>query len=432
MTVRIARGRIRATEPARGRTVSSLRRLLHDEQRTRIPEGYAGWRGRFSSAFSSRVATTTLERSAARVSSGRRRLVREQRDEQRRSGRPRRLHVSRWWSRSLSFTPKYGRLAHRAPRSRSSAPDQPFPDVYLTDVQAKYPSVDWQGIDRLYIPAGNYKSILLGNLPKRPANKPLVITNLGGVKIGGQQGNFLFSLQGGANWILTGRYDPDLEDGRREVQGHAEAASCAQPGDVRLLRRRRFSKTGLTGLSIGGKATDFEIDCIEIARAEFAGIVAKTDNDGTATMKNVKLHDAYIHDTGSEGIYFGSTSRSRSMRSRTSMFYDNRMLRTGTEALQTGQLGAGCRSTTTCSAQARCAGARVRAVPGRKRAVRAALRQLELPSQRGHRHGDLFVELFPTHVEGDTHGAGDTVTFSDNYFSDSSSSGVFTHADENW
>jgi hypothetical protein len=45
--------------------------------------------------------------------------------------------------------------------------------------------------------------------------------------------------------------------------------------------------------------------------------------------------------------------------------------------------------------------------------------------------GDLFVEFFPQPVDGDSHGRSDTVTFHDNYFSDSSASGVYTHADEN-
>jgi len=70
-----------------------------------------------------------------------------------------------------------------------------------------------------------------------------------------------------------------------------------------------FSKQGLTGLAIGGKATDFELDSLEVTRAEFASIVAKTDDDGGATMRNVKLLDVYIHDTGSEGIYFGGTQK---------------------------------------------------------------------------------------------------------------------------
>ncbi|KYF66184.1 hypothetical protein [Sorangium cellulosum] len=42
--------------------------------------------------------------------------------------------------------------------------------------------------------------------------------------------------------------------------------------------------------------------------------------------------------------------------------------------------------------------------------------------------GDLFVELFPTRVAEDPRAAGDTISFTDNYFADTSLSGVYTHA----
>src|SRR5690606_17461452 len=102
------------------------------------------------------------------------------------------------------------------------------------------------------------------------------------------------------------------------------------------------SKAGLSGLSIGGGASDFEIEMLEVTRAEFAGIVAKTDDDGSATMRNVRLHDTYVHDVGSEGIYFGSTQAQPQHAFEGLLVYENRFLRTGTEALQVGQLGEGC------------------------------------------------------------------------------------------
>lgn len=335
--------------------------------------------------------------------------------------------------RDPSFTPKYGRFGVPGDTFTLERPNQDYPDLYFTDVQAKYPSVDWQKIDRLYIPAGNYKSILLGNLPARPKERPLVITNLGGqVKIGGQAGNYVFALQGGANWILTGRYDPDSKTGDAGFRGHAEGGFAHSQGTYGIFIDDAFSKVGLSGLTVGGKATDFEIDAIEVARVEFAGIVAKTDNDGSATMKNVKLHDAYIHDTGSEGIYFGSTQAPPQHAFENLHVYDNRILRTGTEALQTGQLGAGCEIDHNVLG------------PGAVRWRSAFAQYQDGNVQLGQRYGstsfhhnivigtgDLFVEFFPAHVEADPRTPQDTVTFSDNYFSDSSSSGVYTHAEEN-
>src|SRR5688572_32738335 len=40
------------------------------------------------------------------------------------------------------------------------------------DVQAAFPEVDWSTLDRLYIPAGQYTNMQLGNLPERTADRP--------------------------------------------------------------------------------------------------------------------------------------------------------------------------------------------------------------------------------------------------------------------
>ena len=168
-----------------------------------------------------------------------------------------------------------------------------------------------------------------------------------------------------------------------------------------------------------------------MTRAEFAGIIAKTDDDGDATMRNVEIHDLYVHDVGSEGIYFGSTQAQPQHSFEGLRIYDNRFLRTGTEALQVGQLGSDCEIHHNVLG------------PGAVRWRSAFAQYQDGNVQYGQRYGsssfhhnivigtgDLFVEIFPTPVEGDPREAGDAVTFSDNYFSDTSASGVYTHADE--
>lgn len=69
-----------------------------------------------------------------------------------------------------------------------------------------------------------------------------------------------------------------------------------------------------SGLSLTSKSSDFEIDHIEISNTDHSGIVAKTDPDCTFTtvrdsfqMNNIKIHDNYIHHTGNEGMYIGSS-----------------------------------------------------------------------------------------------------------------------------
>jgi hypothetical protein len=326
------------------------------------------------------------------------------------------------------YTPDYGRFGEA-----EHTFTLPFPEngaLYHPDLVSDFPQVDFDTLDRLYIPAGEYKTILLGGLPERDADHPLVITNVDGqVKVGGQAANYVFSIRGGKNWILTGRYDPVSKTGDEGFRGHAEGRFAHSRGTYGIFIDDAFSKDGLSGLAIGGGASDFELDCIEITRAEFAGIIVKTDNDGDATMRNVKIHDLYVHDVGSEGIYLGSTQAQPQHSFEGLRIYDNRFLRTGTEALQVGQLGDDCEIHHNVLG------------PGAIRWRSAFQKYQDGNVQYGQRYGsssfhhnivigtgDLFVEFFPTLVEGDPRDPSDTVRFEDNYFSDTSSSGVYTHS----
>ena len=311
-------------------------------------------------------------------------------------------------------------------------PSGDTPALYHPDLLGDFPDVDFTTLDRLYIPAGRYRTILLGGLPERSADRPLVITNLGGqVQVGGLASNYVFSINGGTNWVLTGRYDAVSKTGDAAFRGHAGGAYAHSQGTYGFLIDDAFSKEGLSGLAVGGKASDFELEFLEITRAEFAGLVVKTDNDGSATMKNVSLHELYVHDTGSEGLYLGSTQAQPQHAFEGLRIFDNRFLRTGTEALQVGQLGADCEIEHNVLG------------PGAVRWRSAFADYQDGNVQYGQRYGsssfhhnvvlgtgDLFVEFFPTPVDGDPRAAGDTVSFHDNYFSDTSASGVYTHAED--
>ncbi|KYG07443.1 hypothetical protein BE21_29405, partial [Sorangium cellulosum] len=329
--------------------------------------------------------------------------------------------------------PAYGRFGE--PRTTFTLPapapkEGERPAIAVPDLAEAFPEVDWSALDRLYIPAGEYRSILLGGLPERSAERPLVITNLGGqVKVGGDAANHLFVLKGGKGWILTGRHDPISKTGDAGFRGHAEGGFAHSQGTYGIFIDDAFSKEGLSGLAIGGGASDFELEVIEVARVEFAGVIAKTDDDGQATMRNVKVHDLYVHDVGSEGIYFGSTQAQPQHAFERLEVYDNRFLRTGTEALQVGQLGSGCEIHHNVLG------------PGAVRWRSAFDHYQDGNVQFGQRYGsstfhhnivigtgDLFVELFPTRVDQDPRSPGDTVSFTDNYFADTSLGGVYTHA----
>ena len=221
--------------------------------------------------------------------------------------------------------------------------DDPAIGLYLPDVQASYPEVDWSTLERLYIPAGHYKFIKLGNLPNRDAASPLVITNLGGqVRVGGLGHYYMLVVEGGTGWVLTGRYDPEALTGDPDFPGHRGNLYADSPGRYGIAVDDAFNNTyDISGIGIGGGASEFELEFLEVTGMGFAGIVLKTDNDGDATMVDCKLHDLYIHDTGSEGVYIGSTQTQPQHRIEGMAFYNNRILRTGTELLQVGQLGPG-------------------------------------------------------------------------------------------
>jgi hypothetical protein len=221
--------------------------------------------------------------------------------------------------------------------------EDPTTGLFLVDIQASYPEVDWSTLERLYIPAGHYKYIKIGNLPERDPSSPLVITNLGGqVRVGGLGHYYILAMEGGTGWVLTGRYDPEALTGDVDFPGHRGNLYLDSPGRYGITIDDAFdNEFSISGLSIGGGASAFEVEFMEITGMGFAGITMKTDDEGDATMVDCALHDLFIHDTGSEGMYIGSTQVQPQHRIEGMSIYNNRILRTGTELLQLGQLGPG-------------------------------------------------------------------------------------------
>lgn len=220
--------------------------------------------------------------------------------------------------------------------------------IYYPDVQKSFPDVDWKNIDRLYVPAGKYEEFNLGNLPVRDAAHPLVITNSGGqVQVGPNPGaNYIWSMAGGAHWILTGRYDADSATGDVAFPGHRCGAYAGSRGKYGFLSDDGFDTTGADlhmGIAVGS-ATDFAIEYTEVMRSGFAGIRllnARKAGDPAFDMANVEIHDNYIHDTAAEGTYFGWTGDPPANLLPGLRVYNNRIVRTGNEALQIQDLGDG-------------------------------------------------------------------------------------------
>ena len=331
--------------------------------------------------------------------------------------------------------------------------------LYLIDIQQSYPSVDWSTLDRLYIEAGQYKFIRIGNLPNRNASRPLIITNINGqVRVGGLDHYYLLSLSGGTNWILTGKYDPISMTGDSNFTGHGGGggdnyANSQGTYGIYVDDEFRTFGTGNSGIAVGSKVpesqvnstvpypitSDFEISFCEITKVGFAGMTIKSDGlkqtilDSTGytisnyTMNNVYIHDNYIHDIGSEGIYLGSTqSQSEQHAFNHLSISNNRILRTGTEGLQVGQLGDGCEIHNNVVA--------LSAIDWKDAFQTYQDNSLQVTFRYGqssvHHNifigaGDSIISLQALNAVGDVHSSGDSITIHDNFLSSSRFLGMY-------
>jgi len=246
---------------------------------------------------------------------------------------------------SASACDEFGRFG--VPENTFTLPSGSAALIY-SDIQKSFPEVDWSTLDRLYIPAGSYKAILLGNLPDRDASRPLVITNIGGqVQVGPNDpgAGYLWSMTGGSNWILTGRFDPDSKTGDAAFPGHRCGDYAGSRGKYGFFSDDAFA-TGQylhMGISVSD-ATSYEIEYLELFRSGFAGVrlLNKAEaNKPPKPLDNVRLHDLYLHDIGAEGFYIGWTGAPPSNIVSNLKIYNNRVVRAGNEALQIQNLGDG-------------------------------------------------------------------------------------------
>jgi hypothetical protein len=74
---------------------------------------------------------------------------------------------------------------------------------------------------------------------------------------------------------------------------------------------RIFNKVG-SGLSIGDYTSFVEVEGVEVGYSQYSGIVAKTEPfcgflRSSFIQENTSIHDCYVHHTGTEGMYIGSS-----------------------------------------------------------------------------------------------------------------------------
>ncbi|MGE0786287.1 MAG: right-handed parallel beta-helix repeat-containing protein [Sandaracinaceae bacterium] len=117
------------------------------------------------------------------------------------------------------------------------------------------------------------------------------------------------------------------------------------------------------GVWLNGRSTDIEVDHIEVHHTGFAGVMAKTDplcdgsaDQGVFLQHATRLHHLYVHDTGGEGFYVGSTQSNGHSIMCMGMtevhqphfleevdIYENLVEDTGWDGMQVGMAHSGCR-----------------------------------------------------------------------------------------
>lgn len=115
---------------------------------------------------------------------------------------------------------------------------------------------------------------------------------------------------------------------------------------------------GNMSITFDKRSTNIELDHVEVYNSGFAGVVAKTDPAcdnlgvrGYFTMRDLKFHDNYVHNTGGEGFYIGnsfwlggvSTSCGRKYPHavENAKIYNNLVKNTGWEGIQVGSAPVG-------------------------------------------------------------------------------------------
>lgn len=88
-------------------------------------------------------------------------------------------------------------------------------------------------------------------------------------------------------------------------------------GDTAIMYGFQVVNAPSSGLAVASFSSDIEVDHVEVQNVGFAGIIAKTEPtcSDPATwrrngfiMRNLNIHDNYVHDTHGEGIYIGNTN----------------------------------------------------------------------------------------------------------------------------
>lgn len=200
-----------------------------------------------------------------------------------------------------------------------------------------------QSGDVICLEAGAKPYLIIRNIdPNDTFEEPVLIINSGGQLIIDTDHHFGITIQNSNNIHLSGKGVEGITYG------------------INIRRVENGSGIGVSNFS-----SSVEIEGAEISNVFFAGIIAKTDPyclDGEIigtrdefTQFDIVIHDNYIHDTGGEGMYIGSskfTGFTLECNGQTQtvlphvnvgvQVYDNIVERTGWDAIQISSVISNC------------------------------------------------------------------------------------------
>ena len=185
------------------------------------------------------------------------------------------------------------------------------------------------------IPAGTRGALVFKNL-KGTASNPIIIVNKGG--------RVIFQVASTASYAFKTQNCQNIK-----ILGNGAAG----------IKYGFAVNGGNIGMTMDDLSSDFEIANVEVLNCGFAGIMAKTDPScdvatqrGHFTMRNVSLHDNYIHKTGGEGVYIGNSFYAEGVSASCGKVmphdvvnvkvYNNEVDSTGCEGIQVGSATSGC------------------------------------------------------------------------------------------
>ncbi|KAB2914380.1 MAG: T9SS type A sorting domain-containing protein [Bacteroidetes bacterium] len=206
-----------------------------------------------------------------------------------------------------------------------------FGRIYdVTKISVHYPN-------KILIHAKKYTGIMIemDSAKGNSANEKIVVTNfLGQVEV--QDG---FSPRNVTAVRFTGRYDSANGHGHRYFTGW-DGGYEFRHGTFGLYNNNRWKSEDIHHFNLNTATDKIELDFIEVANGGFAGISWKKDGASYTITDSSSVHDCFVHDVGSEGLYVGSTQVGQQQVFKNLTVENNVFLRCGGEGIQMGwQMG---------------------------------------------------------------------------------------------